>query len=387
MRAILDTKRSRAALTNGAVTSALTFLVAVVLPVAMLRAEANPASAKTEPGWGEPMQGLSVRLWAEKSVWNLAQPHRFNVSVRNQGRETLSVARTQVAGELEVDGVCYARSNPIYVTFASLAPGSQFDNIPLSTVGVWRKDLNVLTAGPGKHTIRFAVLARQKTGGRVIRAVSNPLEVEFRWTANATNPPVTFIPGNAPVIADIQGRVVDDETDAPITDFWVQAGVAIPEKPDEIIWSQDYRGPIITRPPGRFALQAQKPGQAWRVLADGFLSQLVLEHPVVADMQSLNLVVRLKRGGELHGIVLDYTGQPVAATRVFLTTEQTPDFMDGTPGNTFRGSSASTDATGRFALRGVGETEPKVVVVSADGLQVCPAAKPEPGKDLEITLP
>jgi hypothetical protein len=382
MRAILDMKCNRAA---------LALLAAVVLPVAMLHAAESPASAKTSAatgaGWGEPVEGLSVQLWAEKAVWDLAQPHHFKVSVRNQGRQTFSVARTQVAGELEVDGVWYVWSNPIYVTFAPLAPGGQVENIPLNTVGgAWRKDLNVLTAGPGKHTIRFAVLARQENGGQVIRAVSNLLEVEFRWAANATKLPVTFIPGDAPVIADIQGRVVDDETDALITDFWVQAGVANPEKPGEIIWSQMFTGPWMGRP-SWFGVQGRKRGQTWRVLADGYLPQTVTKHPIADPMQAFDLVVRLKRGGELHGIVLDHMGQPVVGARVFLTTEKTPEFTDGIPGKTFRGSSTSTDATGRFALRGVGEAEPKVVVVSADGLQVCPAAKPEPGQDLRITLP
>jgi hypothetical protein len=188
-------------------------------------------------------------------------------------------------------------------------------------------------------------------------------------------------------LAEFQGHVVDDETGEPVTDFRVQLGMASPQKPEEISWSQEFHGPVL-RQPGFFSLQSIKKGKTWaRVLADGYLPQPVTAEPVVSPVHITDLVVRLKRGGELRGIVRNHAGRAVAGARVFLATEQSLDLTDGNPGQTFRGSTAITDAEGRFTLRGVGGTEQKVVVLSADGLQIWIAPKAETGQELKITLP
>ncbi len=158
---------------------------------------------------------------------------------------------------------------------------------------------------------------------------SNPIEVDFQWPAGATNPPVTFVPADLPVIADLGGSVVDDETGAPVKDFWVQAGVANPEKPGEMIWSENYRGPSLTDSAARFSVQVQRAGQNWRVLADGYVPQPILPHPATTNMPLQTVMVRLKRGNELHGTIVDSAAKPVAGARVLLTTWQTPELADG----------------------------------------------------------
>ncbi|MCX6927611.1 MAG: carboxypeptidase-like regulatory domain-containing protein, partial [Verrucomicrobia bacterium] len=205
-----------------------------------------------------------------------------------------------------------------------------------------------------------------------LRAVSNQVEVEFRWPPNAANLPITFVPADLPVIVDIRGSVVDDETDAPVKDFWVQAGVVNPDRPGEMIWDQSYRGPILSGPPARFAVQAQRVGQNWRVLADGYVPQPILQHPVAESMSSVDSVMRLMRGGELQGTIVDASARPVPGARVLLTTEQTPDLTGGQPGNTFRGSTTTSDAAGHFRLRGVGGGGQTIFVVSPDGHQAVP---------------
>ncbi len=188
-------------------------------------------------------------------------------------------------------------------------------------------------------------------------------------------------------LAEFQGQVVDAETSEPVTDFWVQLGTANPRKPDEISWSQEFHGPVLGKP-GFFSLQSLKKWKTWaRVVADGYLPQPVTAEPLVSPFRVAHLTVRLKRGGELRGILRDHAGRAAAGARVLLATEQNLNLEDGNPNSTFRGSSAITDAEGRFALRGVGRGKQKIVVVSADGLPVWIAGKTEPGQELKITLP
>ena len=148
---------------------------------------ASVASA-SEQGWGEPVEGLSARLHSDKPVCYFVEGVALRLSVRNLGNETISVPESQELGELEMDGVWYSYwcswSDPYFVARRPLPPGQQFDNIAVHpTGGDWRKESAPLNAQAGKHTIRFAVAARRggPKGGQTIRAVSNPVEVEFRW--------------------------------------------------------------------------------------------------------------------------------------------------------------------------------------------------------------
>jgi hypothetical protein len=146
------------------------------------------AANAAEPGWGEPVEGLSVRLQADKAVLYFAEGVALRLSVRNLGSETWFVPESQEPGELEMDGVWHSFwcswSDPYYVRRKPLPPGQQLDNIAVHPAGGdWRKDSAPLNAQAGKHAIRFAVVARRggPNGGQTIRAVSNPVEVEFRW--------------------------------------------------------------------------------------------------------------------------------------------------------------------------------------------------------------
>ena len=222
----------------------------------------------SKSAWGSPVEGVSVQLSAEGAVWDFRQQGFFKFSVRNQGKQSVAVWRSQAEGELEMDGVWYRWSQPVDAKTSVLAPGGQFDGLALSLGGgEWRKDGNLLAAGVGKHTLRFAVPAMPESGGAPIRVVSNPMDVEFRWPASATSPPITFVPGDLPVIADIGGRVVDDETGAPLTNFWVQEGMADPAKTNDILWSQSFRARSSpARSEANFVCRAasrDRPGVCW----------------------------------------------------------------------------------------------------------------------------
>lgn len=147
---------------------------------------ASVAAVPAEPGWGEPVEGLSVRLQTDKPLWRLYEPIALRLSVRNLGRETLSVPESQELGELEIDGVWHSFrcswSDPCYVALEPLAPGRQRDNIAVQPTGDWHNGTSRLGTQAGKHKIRFAVLARREGASReqIIRAISNMVEVEFR---------------------------------------------------------------------------------------------------------------------------------------------------------------------------------------------------------------
>jgi len=356
-----------------------------------------------EPGWGEVVAGTSVRLQADKTVWESGLIPSFKVSVRNLGDRRPWIATNQLGlGEFEVDGVSYLLDGhqpggPV------LGPGDRRDDIPVSFSGKWFSKLREpLLLRQGRHTVRFAVVPTAWSGkwaGRLdqsipwqTRLVSNPVEIEvhtadpeYEAAMRAAGGP-DEVPRDGPALAELGGSVVDDETGEPVTDFWLQAGAADPKDPAKVTWSFGHVGPIIGQI-GRFSLQSWSRWTTWRVLADGYLPEQVVKVPLFPSTRAGDLVVRLKRGGALNGLVLDHKGRPVADASVFLVTEQRLDLTDGVPNSTFRGSTASTDASGRFALRGLSGAEQKVVVFLADGLEAGFSRKLEPGQEWEITLP
>ena len=294
-----------------------------------------------------------MRLTSEKASWPFNQAVILKFSVRNQGQETVSVARNQLGGELEVDGVWYSWTNVVNGPMVELAPGGQLDNIPINFDTRWGQRL-----GSGIRTVQFAPLARQQTG-QAIRAVSNPVDFEVL---------MPVIPGGAGLqssvafsaedtsagsaaTTDIRGRLVDDETGQAVTNFWLQSGTANSENPSEVVWSQNYQGPIVTESLGRFTAQVRKTAQVWRVLADGYQPQTVPAKAADAGAASSEVVVRLKRASDLRGVVLDYTGQPVPGARVSLTNAGAQGLRGGPPMLKFGNNSTTTDAAGRFALR------------------------------------
>jgi hypothetical protein len=350
------------------------------------------SAAPAGTNWGEPVGGVSVRLTSEKASWEWSQAVILKFSVRNQGEETVSVARNQLGGELEADGVWYSWTNVVNGPLVELAPGERLDNITVNFDSRWDYGSVPFPFGPGSRTVRFAPLAR-RPGGQAIRAVSNPVEFEVLLPVlpGVQNNTATFsaednAAGSSAAI-EIRGRLVDDETGGAVTNFWLQSGTASPEKLSEVVWSQSYQGPIVTESLGRFVVQVRRTGQVWRVLAEGYQPQTVPAQPTNAGRPSAELLVRLKRAGELRGVVLDYMGQPVPGARVLLTNTEARVLPAGPPTPMFGNNSTTTDATGRFALRQSGRSDMKVIVVSADGHLVWPVRPSETSQELKITLP
>jgi beta-lactamase regulating signal transducer with metallopeptidase domain/Leucine-rich repeat (LRR) protein len=192
----------------------------------------------------------------------------------------------------------------------------------------------------------------------------------------------------------VTGFAVDDASGQPVRDCKLEFGADNPDKPGELIWGESLPGGRMEvagndfRNTSRFWGESFRPGKVWaRLLASGYQPALLTPHPVTAPLQMTNLVVRLKRGGDFHGIVLDYKGNPVPGMRVYLADKPNFYLRDGVENWLNRTGYSATDANGHFTLSGGNGTPQKLVVSSADGhmFHVLPDA--DSSRDLKVTLP
>jgi len=305
---------------------------------------------------------------------------------------------------LEVDGVWYKWLEPVDVKSSALPPNKELDNIAVIPDNKWRSATTALTASPGKHKFRFAVVAQRETSirGANIRAVSNPIEVEFLPPARQPGAPS----GPESSAVWFSGHVVDEATGEIITSFLLQNGVLDPRKSADVIWSD---GPLSEpnfiggrwsrnpEPGGFWGSQGLIDGtqMAWaRIVASGYLNQPVTPEPVAGYADVKDLTVWMKRGGEMTGVVLDHSGQPAAGARVLLidvpklaVRDDAIGWWFASGGPQFQNGAATTDAAGRFALRGDIKAAKEIVVVSADSRMVWAVTNAGLTNDLKIALP
>ncbi len=192
----------------------------------------------------------------------------------------------------------------------------------------------------------------------------------------------------------VSGRVVDDVIEEPVKGCTLEFGTVIPEKPGHIVWGHPTSvWPVEVsandpRDSSRFWGESFRTGQVWmRVLAAGYQPMLLMTNPVAAPFRATNLVVRMRPGGELRGMVVNYDGEPVSDMNVFLADKDYLSFRNGRGSWTERANSTVADDRGRFALPGGNGTEQRLVVVSDDGHMFQVAPKVGPGQEARITLP
>jgi len=191
-------------------------------------------------------------------------------------------------------------------------------------------------------------------------------------------------PGN---IVELSGRIVDDRTSQPVTLFALQWGES-KDLDSEITWGYGLTAALTPHRDGTF--QISRPFTAGhkvalRILADGYLPQAVTE-PLIGSARISNLVVRLKPGFELRGIVLDHAGQPVDSARIYLAGNQLLDLEDGAP-RTFRDSTAITDSLGNFIVAGGGASQLLRIVASASQGRLLALAPARLGEQVLLRLP
>jgi beta-lactamase regulating signal transducer with metallopeptidase domain len=177
--------------------------------------EGGSAIRNPQLGWGEPVEGFQVRLRAPADAGAGEAWPRLLVDITNQGPGRFVSTTNSFTWQLQVDGHWYvSKDNDSKVTWGSdglahiwggvamlldLVPGQAWTNLPLDLDSPWRlagpeevttqrfsswvmsyPDNPLMKLPPGKHTVRVAVVA-----GPMVRAVSNPVEIEIANSANS----------------------------------------------------------------------------------------------------------------------------------------------------------------------------------------------------------
>jgi hypothetical protein len=148
-------------------------------------------------------------------------------------------------------------------------------------------------------------------------------------------------------------------------------------------------GPVADHQAGNgFSVTHHEAGQIWaRVIAEGYLPQLVTPRPVTAPAHENNLIVRLKKGMELRGLLVDHEGKPVPQADVFLAGNEWLQLTNGRPHSYYRDSSAITDSNGRFVLRAARAGAHKLVVFVPEFLDTLLTANFQGSSETKVTLP
>jgi hypothetical protein len=142
---------------------------------------------KSEPAaWGPAIEGVQVRLRADKKIWKTGTLPSFKADVRNDGKRDISVLPGQHGFEVEVDGRWYFRYAPGYdVPIKKLRPGAHCLDIVISLGREWLDNAArrsprhpggwKLALPPGRHVVRVAPVLADSD----VRVVSNPVEIEI----------------------------------------------------------------------------------------------------------------------------------------------------------------------------------------------------------------
>ena len=125
--------------------------------------ERTPVSPAGQVAWGEPVEGVSVRLRADKTSWMTNETPTFKLDVRNQGKREFSTFQSQKMGRLEVDGVWYEWTGEIDLKSSWLPPGREYHHIRVSLGSDWKatpewrdKNASAITADSAETTSRQA---------------------------------------------------------------------------------------------------------------------------------------------------------------------------------------------------------------------------------------
>ena len=107
-----------------------------------------------ENGWGQAVEGIQVRLRAERQMWYDGEVPRFLVDIRNRGARKLKLAYAIDYLRIEVDKVWYRATIPLLgdVKIYSLGPDNKLNLYSRMESGCMRREVVVLRlwTRPGK---------------------------------------------------------------------------------------------------------------------------------------------------------------------------------------------------------------------------------------------
>ena len=213
----------------------------------------SPPTAKAERDWGAAVEGVQMRVRAEKSTWPQGTMPKLFADLRNQGKRNLRIALEHESWEMEIDGKWHKTNVGVsgLRRYLPLGPGGEQQNLEpwiFADDNVGRK-LRALE--PGKHTLRVARLIPEfRPGEDVFRVVSERVEIEIA----APGPEAAK---DRPADS-IRGRVLD-HTGKPVAGAVVYlAGSKTIEWEKLVVWDgkpQSLPGPAAeTDQQGRFVL-------------------------------------------------------------------------------------------------------------------------------------
>ena len=144
---------------------------------------AKTPAAQAGEEWGKPVEGVQVRLRADKKVWKAGELPIVKADVRNTGQRELYLPYCYFQAEVEVDGSSYRHTGPSNILRPDHGPYVRHrEDIEIylylrswTAVNNLRQELRLK---PGRNMIRVAFYAEPDNGQR-IRVVSNPVEIQI----------------------------------------------------------------------------------------------------------------------------------------------------------------------------------------------------------------
>jgi prepilin-type processing-associated H-X9-DG protein len=136
--------------------------------------------------WGQAVDGVQVRLKADKSTWKAEEIPKLKADVRNNGSRELLIYRTDQLCELSINGQLYQQKE-IHAKSSPFPPGKQYDGIEITLDRRWYKNGvdESLQLSPDKHTIQVTFMLNDSRNGLTesnlasVIVKSNPVEIEI----------------------------------------------------------------------------------------------------------------------------------------------------------------------------------------------------------------
>ncbi len=166
----------------------------VMVPSAAVEEELEPAGNAIAPekpmakdqgsAWGKAVEGVQVRLRADKLTWQQGTQPKLFADLRNRGKQDRSIALEHESWEIEIDGKWHSPNGGRSGIRRSLplAVGQTQRNVEVWD-WLWENIKEAVQELPlGKHTLRVARILPSAMEGPVseqFRVVSNPIEIEI----------------------------------------------------------------------------------------------------------------------------------------------------------------------------------------------------------------
>jgi len=208
-------------------------------PIEIEIVAAKTATGDEETAWGPAVEGVQIRLWAEKKTWRVGEDVMLKADIRNQGQLHFRVWPVAASFALEVDGKWHCPRDVPEDDLSPFAPGREYPGIqvqlqkystrardvrdlmevytlwprrPVRGIAVEPGDPGIdaepadkdepLELSPGKHTIRLALRTWPKTVGDFEKMkrplLSKRIEIEVLPADPATVPNTSTETPDAP---------------------------------------------------------------------------------------------------------------------------------------------------------------------------------------------